>query len=63
VPLAHLCILLTLLFPEVKPAQDGTLVILVGTDEDYLLYFFNVFGKVLLYPVGGPGSKFSQIGY
>jgi 3-hydroxyisobutyrate dehydrogenase len=38
-------------FPEVsKPAQDGTLVILVGsTDEDYMLAkpIFNVLGKFL----------------
>lgn len=46
---------------SVKPAQDGTLVILVGaTDEDYLLAkpVFNVLGKVSI-PVGEPGKASS----
>ncbi|SDZ99813.1 3-hydroxyisobutyrate dehydrogenase [Flavobacterium gillisiae] len=46
---------------SVKPAQDGTLVILVGaTDEDYLLAkpIFNVLGKVSI-PVGEPGKASS----
>jgi 3-hydroxyisobutyrate dehydrogenase len=46
---------------SVKPAQDGTLVILVGsTDEDYLLAkpIFDVLGKVSI-PVGEPGKASS----
>lgn len=46
---------------SVKPAQDGTLVILVGaSDEDYVLAkpIFNVLGKVSI-PVGAPGKASS----
>jgi 3-hydroxyisobutyrate dehydrogenase len=46
---------------SVKPAQDGTLVILVGaTDEDYLLAkpIFDVLGKISI-PVGDPGKASS----
>jgi 3-hydroxyisobutyrate dehydrogenase-like beta-hydroxyacid dehydrogenase len=46
-------------------AQDGTLVILVGSsDEDYMLAkpIFNVLGKVSI-PVVNLGCKFSQISY
>jgi 3-hydroxyisobutyrate dehydrogenase len=46
---------------SVKPAQDGTLVILVGaSDEDYALAkpIFNVLGKVSI-PVGAPGKASS----
>jgi 3-hydroxyisobutyrate dehydrogenase len=48
-------------FRSVKPAQDGTLVILVGSsDEDYMLAkpIFNVLGKVSI-PVGEPGKASS----
>jgi 3-hydroxyisobutyrate dehydrogenase len=46
---------------SVKPAQDGSLVILVGaSDEDYVLAkpIFNVLGKVSI-PVGAPGKASS----